>query len=138
MKTFHHQYKLKKDTPIYKAGWPLRWSGSKRRFYFLLPSTWKHDDGKPGIYSDFEGQSFTVEQVQDREWFEPVGPEVLFIPAFPSENKLEEYVDLLPTTRMVDDVDECRAINMLLEDKGFQKRLYVFYKEQYKAFHGLK
>lgn len=126
---FAHRYKLLKDIPGYEAGRVVEWSGCHgQRFYFRKPDS---------IYLDLEGPKFTVEQVQGKEWFAPEGKLVDFIPAFPSRRRLDEYVDLMPSCRLVDDVDQCRAINVLLNDANFQKRLYQFYKGQYEAFHEL-
>lgn len=135
--TFHHQYSLKKDMPTYKKGWPLKWRGNEQRFYFALPSSWGYNKGEPDIYDDMEGPSFTVEQIRDEEWFEPVGKAVPFIPPFPTEANLSEYIHLEPETRLVDDVDVCRAINGLLNDKNFQQKLYEFYKKEYNRFYDL-
>jgi hypothetical protein len=134
---FAHRYELLKDIPGYAAGRTIVWHGSDQRFFFRAISTWKHDNGAEGIYLDREGPKFTVEQAQDAQWFEPLSELVDFIPAFPSRENLHEFVDLVPDCRLVDDVDECRAINVMLRDEGFQTRLYKFYKAQYEHFHKL-
>jgi len=135
---FAHNYMLLKDIPGYKAGRTINWHGATQRFYFRKISEWKHDNGAEGIYLDFDGPKFTVDQVHDTEWFEPKGELVDFIPPFPNHAVLDQYVDLIPDCHLVDDVDQCRAINMMLRDAGFQRRLYEFYREQYNLFHGLK
>lgn len=134
---FAHNYKLLKPIPGYDAGRTIRWHGNNQRFYFFKISEWKHDNGAEGIYLDFEGPKFTVEQAQDPTWFEPIGELVDFIPQFPSYEALCEYVDLLPNCRLVDDVDQCRAINMLLGSDTFRHRLYEFYRQEYNEFHKL-
>lgn len=83
------------------------------------------------------GQATPVEQVQDVTWFKPVGEIVPFIPPFPSEKEIHEYVSLRPECRLVDDVDVCRAFNAMLADPAFDGALYQFYREQYDRFHGL-
>jgi hypothetical protein len=134
---FTHRYKLLKDTPKYKAGWELGWSGNDGKFYFYKVSEWKHDNGKRSIYLDYDSKGFSVEEIKDTEWFKPIGKEVDFIPRFPSRARIEEYIDLMPSCRLVNNVDECRAINLMLDNKEFQNRLYDFYNEQYNAFHKL-
>lgn len=134
---FAHRYKLLKDIPGYAAGRTIAWHGGIGRFFFRAISEWKHDNGAEGIYLDYEGPKFTVEQAQDPAWFEPLSALVDFIPAFPSRENLSEFVDLTPECRLVDDVDECRAIRALLNDDKFQQRLYEFYKAQYEDFHKL-
>lgn len=134
---FAHGYKLLKDVPGYAAGRTVRWDGNAQRFRFRAISEWKHDNGDEGIYLDYDGPKFTVEQASDAAWFEPLGDLVDFIPAFPTSKALDEFIYLTPECRLVNDVDVCRAINALLNDKGFQDRLYGFYRTEYNAFHGL-
>lgn len=135
---FAHCYKLLKDIPGYSAGRTISWDGNRQHFFFRKLSEWKHDNGAEGIYSDYDGPKFTVEQAQDATWFEPIGSLVDFIPTFPTRTRLDDFIYLTPECRLVNDVDECRAINAMLDDKGFQQRLYEFYKEQYNDFHKLK
>lgn len=134
---FAHRYKLLKDLPGYTAGRTVAWDGNAQRFRFKELSKWKGDNGAEGIDLDYDGPKFTVEQVSDAAWFEPLGDLVDFIPAFPDSKALEEFIYLVPDCRLVNDVDVCRAINTMLYDKGFQKRLYEFYKTEYNAFHKL-
>lgn len=134
---FSHNYKLLKDIPGYAAGRTVGWDGNNQRFYFRAISEWKHDNGAEGIYLDRDGPKFTVEQVQDVPWFQPQGEMREFIPPFPSRKELDQFVTLTAECRLVNDVDECRAINAMLEDKNFQKLLYEFYHTQYNAFHGI-
>ena len=100
-KKFAHRYKLKKDMPTYKAGWPLGWSGNDEKFYFYKPSNWEWEKGKPDIYFDRESGGFTIEEIKNLEWFEPEGKEEDFIPKFPSKKDIEEYVYLDFETRLV-------------------------------------
>ncbi len=132
-----HQYKLTKDLPKYKKGWTLKWSGSRRLFFPYLPSEWKMDEGKESINLDYKHQGYSFDEIRDREWFEPAGKFVDFIPKFPSKENIKEYFDLLPEGRLVQDVDEARAITDLLDDKTFQDELYEFYKDKYNKFHKL-
>lgn len=134
---FAHRYKLLKNTPTYKAGWELGWDGGSEKFYFYKPSTWSYNKGEPDIYLDLNGARFTVDEIKNIEWFEPIGEEVDFIPKFPTQKKLEEYFYMFGETRLVSDVDLCRAIDKLLDDKGFQKKLYEFYKREYNQFYKL-
>lgn len=134
---FAHNYKLKKDMPKYKVGWPLRWNGNDEKFYFAKASTWGYNKGEPDIYLDRESGGFTLEEIKNTEWFEPDGKEKDFIPKFPSKKNLEEFVYLDFETRLVNDVDECRAMNKLFNSKKFQDELYEFVKEKYNDFHAL-
>lgn len=130
---FAHRYKLLKPFPGHDVGDEISWHGADQRFYF-----WQIRRSNLELSRrDFDGARFTVDQVQDAEWFKPLDTLREFIPAFPSRKKLEDYVDLSPQCRLVDDVDECRAINALINDPGFQGRLYDFYREQYNEFHGI-
>lgn len=131
---FAHRYILRKPIPGYNVGREVTWHGANQRFYFRTVDA----KGNERMHIDFEGPKFTVEQVQDSEWFAPNSDLVDFIPAFPSRKDLDEYVYLTPDCRLVDDVDVCRAINTMLGSEKFQAALYEFYREQYNAFHGLE
>src|SRR5688572_30493953 len=98
---FAHNYKLLKPIPGYAAGRTINWHGANNRFYFRKISEWRHDNGAEGIYLDFEGPKFTVEQAQDPAWFEPIGELVDFIPQFPSCESLHQYVHLIPDCHLV-------------------------------------
>ena len=136
---FHKRYKLVKGLPTYPQDWEVGWCGSRQKFYpyKVRVHDWE-DKTKPDIYKDYDHQGFTVEQVKDLNWFSPIGKSVDFVPAFPSRKELEDYMYLLPETRLVDDVDECRCISQMLNSNIFQDRLYSFYKEEYEAFHKIK
>lgn len=130
---FAHRYKLLKDFPGHAAGEEVSWRGDTQRFYFHEKKRGEFDL----LRQDMEGPKFTVEQVQDKKWFKPLQPLRNFIPKFPDRKALDEYIYLTPDCRLVNDVDECRAINAMLDDKGFQDRLYEFYRIEYNTFHGL-
>lgn len=138
-KTYYSQYELLRDTPTHKAGWPLRWDGTRRKYFFPKPSTWGYNKGEPDIYKDYNGQSFTIDEVEGMpDWFKPVGEPTEYVPAFPSKEDLEEYVYLGFETRLVDDVDICRALNDLFNSKDFQEDLYLWVKLKYEQFHTQK
>lgn len=128
---FAHNYKLNKDLPKYKKGWEFRWSGSHQKFYPATVSTWGYNKGEPDIYLDYEHQGYTVDEVQDKEWFSPDGKLVDFIPPFPTIHKIKDFVYLSFETRLVDDVDECRAMNKLFDEDSFKENLYNFVKKEY-------
>jgi hypothetical protein len=138
MTKFAHMYRLTTDLPGYKAGRRVRWDGGRQRFYFYKLTEKGYDKGEESIYADFEGMSFTLEQVQEDGWFKTEGELRDFIPAFPARAALTEFVDLVPDCRLVDDVDECRAINGLLASDAFQERLYGFFRKEYNEFYGLE
>lgn len=137
-KKYYYQYKLLKDTPSFGAGWPLKWDGTRRKYYFPKVSSWGFDKGEPDISLDYNGQSFSLEEVENKpDWFEPIGKPKRYIPAFPSPTALEEYVYLRFENRLVDGVDECRALSDLWNDDNFQKNLYKFVKTEYEKLHKL-
>lgn len=130
---FAHRYKLLKAMPGHNAGEEVCWRGGTQRFYFSQKREHEHDLRR----DDMDGLKFTVDQIQDADWFAPTGELVDFIPPFPSRTKIEEFIYLIPDCRLVDDVDECRVINQMLSNKSFQRCLYEFYKKEYEAFHSL-
>lgn len=133
---YYKRYTLLKDTPSFKSGWPIKWDGSRRRYFFSKPKTWGYNKGEPDIYLDYNGQSFTREEIESKpEWFKPEGEPTDFVPPFPKRGDLDEYVHLTFETRLVDDVDICRALNDLFDDKEFQESLYDWVKYKYEQFH---
>jgi len=136
-KDFYHQYKYKKDTPEYKTGWKIKWCGSDERYYPYKPSKWKYDNGKESIYLDKKHKGYSVDDIKDSEWFEPIGTPKSFIPSFPSKRKIDEYVYLDFETRLISDVDECRALDNLFASKKFQNNLYNFVRDEYNNFYKL-
>jgi len=138
-KTYYKEYSLLKDTPTKEKGWPLRWDGTRRKYYYPKPSTWGQDKGKPDMYLDYDGESFTIEQVEaSSDWFKPKGEPTEYVPAFPSEKDIDEYVNLNFETNLVDSVDVCRAMNDLFRDKEFQKELYYYVKYKYEKKHNIE
>lgn len=137
-KTYYRDYKLLKDTPNYPKDWPLQWDGIRRKYFFKNVSKWEYELGKPDYTLDYKGQSFTLEEIENKsDWFKPVGKANQFIPKFPTPKDLEEYVHLNFENRLVDDVDECRALTDLWEDKQFQTNLYEFVKSEYNRHYNL-
>lgn len=132
---YFKKYKLKKDTPTNKKGQYIIYDGIRDKyFYGKWDSFWK----KWSEYDcDYSGVSFTLEEIKSEEWFEPIGKAIDYIPKFPTQNKIDEYFDLIPSAHLVDSVDECRAINKMLCDKKFQDELYNFYKKKYEEFYKL-
>ena len=97
---FSHRYKLIKDLPTYPKGWEFGWSGDNELFYPYEVSdvTWKRDNnGGPGIYLDYKHMGYTVKQLANKEWFEPISKEVDYIPKLPDKEKIENYICLLST-----------------------------------------
>ena len=135
---YYVNYKLLKDTPDHKQGWPIKWDGTRRKYFFNKVSTWSNDAGKPDYCLDYNGQSFTIDEIESKtEWFEPTGASRQFIPEFPSRTKLSEFVNLNFENRLVDDVDEARALSDVWVDKQFNDNLYNFVKSEYNRVHKL-
>jgi hypothetical protein len=136
---FAHNYKLNKDLPKYKKGWTVGWDGNKQKFF---PHKVRHHDwedkSKPDIYLDYNHEGYSVEEVSDKVWFTPAGKLVDFIPQFPTMKRLEDFMYLSFETRLVNDVDECRALNDLFNDPKFKDNLYSFIKGEYERKHKSK
>lgn len=135
---FSKKYKLNKDLPKYKKDWTVGWCGSRQLFYphNIRKYDWE-DKNDPDYSLDYTHQGYSIEEIKNIEWFTPISEEVDFIPKFPTKNNIEKFVYLTFETRLVDDVDECRAMNELFNSKMFQNKLYEFVKEEYNSFHNL-
>jgi hypothetical protein len=124
---YYRQYKLKKELPDYPVGWLFSWCGNRQQ-YIPHKVDWRTYESKT---------RFTKDEIESKhDWFEPVGTAKDFYPQFPSQRKLDEFVYLEAETRLVDDVDFCRAFNELQKDNGFVKRRYEFYKTEYEQKFG--
>lgn len=137
MKTFCKNYVYKKDTPEYPKGWKIKFDGSRRKYYPYKPSEWKYDEGKESIYLDYEHGGYSIKEIENEEWFTATSKPTRYIPDFPNEQKISEFTYLDLETRLVDDVDECRAMNELFSSASFKKDLYNFVKDSYNSFHKL-
>lgn len=128
--TYHHEYRLRQPTPAHPAGCAFRWDGIRRKFFPVKPNE-KYNTDRESLVA------YTVEQVQDSDWFLPEGEPLPFIPPFPRFDALGDSIRLTAETRLVDRVDICRTFNDLLDSPGFERRLYEFYKTEYNKFYGL-
>lgn len=135
---YYRQYKLKKELPDYPAGWLFSWCGNRQQ-YIPHKVDWLTGEGCGDYDKDYESKTrFTKDEIESKhDWFEPVGTAKDFYPQFPSQRKLDEFVYLEVETRLVDDVDFCRAFNELQRDSDFIKRRYEFYKKAYEEKFGL-
>lgn len=135
-KQYHKHYKLAKELPGYPVGWPVRWDGNRRRYFLVKPNQYTKHKMEPGFGLEYNRDSYMIEDIESQpEWFTPEGKPTDYVPPFPSESELDEYVDLYFQTKLVDDVDVCRAMNELFNDKHFQKELYMYVKLKYEQFH---
>jgi hypothetical protein len=132
---FSHIYRLKKDLPNYPKGWEFQWNGERELFYPRKKD--EYNKNESSIYLDYKAAAYNIDQIKNTEWFEPVSKEVDFIPQFPSKDKIEDYVDLMPSLLLVKCVDQSRTLSKLFESKGFEDKLYEFLKESYNKFYNL-
>lgn len=134
MKKYYKKYKLLKDTIDYKTGWLFSWEGTRRLYYPHQEAGFLYE-GKHicnPYSSDFDKIGYPMEYIESHpEWFKSLGKQINFYPTFPSRNKIGDYLHLSFEIRLMDSVDECRAMNELFDDKKFQDELYDFVKEKY-------
>jgi len=124
----YKQYKLLKDTPKNKAG---------KFVYFNVINNSENSSCDMcfcfhvDIYPDYKGEKFAIKEVQNTEWFEPIGKPFDLIPKFPNIKEIEEYMYLLGETRLVNSVDFVRAVETIFYSEKFKKAVYELLKTEY-------
>lgn len=134
MKTYYRKYELLKDTPDFPKGWLFSWEGTQKLYYPHQEAGFLYEKNHLcNPYStDFKKTGYTLDYIESHpEWFKPIDKKIKFYPDFPTKERIGDYVYLRFETRLVDDVDECRAMNELFDDKKFESDLYAFVKEKY-------
>ena len=129
--TYNTKYKLKQDLPGYKKGRELGVQVNKGK---LIWKFFKWDDllikwsdlnfDKGNIY-------FTLEEIQDTRFFEPIGEVRDVIPPFPSKEEIKEYYYLIGEPRLVDSVDFIRASSDIFYSDEFEEGVYKLFKKLY-------
>jgi hypothetical protein len=138
---YHTNYELLKDLPTgQKAGQELRVQVSndtepEMKFYFCFWDTLfnKWDSLK----LDYKGLSFTLEQIQNKEFFKPIGKARDLILPFPSKTKIKEFYNLVGENRLVTSVDEVRLINPIFYSNEYYDAVYGVLKKMYNKKYGL-
>ena len=123
---YHSYYKLLIDLPSgQKKGHILaKRVGSDYSLYWAFQG---QDDDRGGVKSPI----FTIDQMQQAEFFEPVGePQDLVLP-FPDKMKIGEYLYLVGETRLVPTVDQIRLIAPIFESDEFYNAVYELLKKMY-------
>lgn len=104
--------------------------GKEGRAYFLDAIVWQGEDD----YDTFTG---SVNGISSRQYIKsfPFEPKTFYVNVVRDFNVegLEEK-DIIET-RLVNDVDECRAMNKLFDTEQFQDKLYDFVKKEYDEYY---
>lgn len=136
---YHQKYKLLVDLPTgQKAGQEVVKhvnNISEIRFYFCkwgsFLEKWSYDP----IY---DGMSFSLEQVQQAEFFEPLGEALDLILPFPSKEDISQFYRLLGERKLVQSVDEIRLIDPVFNSEEFYEGVYELLKIMYNKKYNLK
>lgn len=80
---------------------------------------------------NFNKTSFTLEQVQNTEFFEPIGESRDLILPFPDRGRIENFYYLIGENRLVNSVDEIRLINPVFYSDEFYDGVYELLKKLY-------
>jgi hypothetical protein len=129
---YHQKYKLLVDLPTgQKVGHEVVKhvnENSEMKWWFCdWDDFWKKWSYNP----DFSQSSFTLEQVQNTNFFEPMGKSFNFILPFPSKEKIKEFYYLIGESRLVNSVDEVRLINPIFYSDEFYDGVYELLKKLY-------
>jgi len=129
--TYNTRYKLKQDLPGYKKGRELGVQVNKGK---LIWKFFKWDDlliKWSGLNFDKGNIYFTLEEIQDTRFFEPIGEVRDVIPPFPSKEEIKEYYYLIGEPRLVDSVDFIRASSDIFYSDEFEEGVYKLFKKLY-------
>ena len=131
----HREYELLIDLPSgEKKGsrYFMKTKGEDAKVEFVLGTYSEHSDTWYSYSVDRTKTTFSVEQVMDEKFFKPHGKKVPIVPKFPSYKKIDEFYHLIGENRLVDDVDEVRAINPIFYSEEFKKGVYDLLRKMYK------
>lgn len=129
MKTYNTRYKLKQDLPGYEKGRELgvevRKGNLQWRFF-----EWDDLFNKWGYKTTGEIH-FSIEEIQDTRFFEPIGAVRDVIPKFPNKDKIKDYYYLIGEARQESSVDIIRSVDPIFESDEFYDGVYELLKEIY-------
>lgn len=136
-KTYNTRYKLKQDLPGYDKGREL---GVKIVEGILVWKFFEWDNLFSKWGYDFErgNISFSVDEISDERFFEPIGVIRDVIPKFPSKKELlDEYYHLIGEPKLVSSVDFIRTSEDIFYSDEFEDKVYEIFKEMYNKKHNL-
>ncbi len=124
MKQYHERYLLLVDLP----------SGQKKGDVFRRKTGednvlyWVAENSPRG---NMRSPVFTLDQMTQKKFFEPIGKPYDLILPFPSREDLKEYFSLLGEARCVNSVDFVRLINPIFDSDEFENAVYELLKKMY-------
>ena len=80
---------------------------------------------------DYKGVSFTLEQIQNTQFFKPIGEAKDLMLPFPSKDEIQEFYYLIGENKLVADVDQVRLINPIFYSDEFYDAVYELLKNMY-------
>lgn len=136
MEKYNTVYRLKKDIPQSKAGRLLRHDvrDGEIKYHFVreyCEEDIKWNNSQDYGYEPFGDIRFSLEEIKNEDFFEPIGDWKSLYPKFPSEKEIDEFLYLIGDTRLVDSVDFIRAVNPILESKEYRTEVYNLLKNKY-------
>lgn len=133
---YNKTYRLKVDIPQSNAGRLLRADtvSGEIKYYFVKKrseETPKWSSSDEYGYEKHGDTIFSLEEIRNEKFFEPIGEWVDLFPKFPSIKKLEEYLYLVGETRLVSSVDFIRAVGPVFYSEEYKNACYKILKEMY-------
>ena len=131
---YHQRYELLKDLPTgHKKGQELVLNVSnetepKMKWYFVL---WDKMFNKWGYDIDRDSLSFSLDQIQNKEFFKPIGKAKDLILPFPTKKEISEFFNLIGENRLVSSVPEVRLISPIFYSDAFYNSVYELLKKMY-------
>ena len=124
MKQYHEKYTLIVDLPSGQKKGDVfrRRTGEDNVLYWIAEARSTRDTRSP---------IFTLDQMEQKKFFEPIGKPYDLILPFPSREDLREYFSLLGEARCVNSVDLVRLINPIFDSDEFENAVYELLKKMY-------
>lgn len=129
---YHQKYKLLVDLPTgQKVGQEVVKHVNDKSEIVYYFCKWDKYWEKWGYDPDFSSFSFTLEQMQNTKFFEPIGEAFDLILPFPDKEEIDAFYHLIGENRLVTDVDEIRLINPVFYSDEFYDGVYELLKKMY-------
>jgi len=132
---YYQRYKLLVDLPTGQiAGQELLLHVSNEeepqmKWYFCV---WDAILEKWSSYKvDYKGLSFTLEQIQNTQFFKPISEAKDLVLPFPNKEEIQEFYYLIGENKLVADVDQVRLINPIFYSDEFYDGVYELLKRMY-------
>lgn len=136
MKSYYKEYELLVDLPTgEKKGSHFFFHVSNdndTKIWYQVGKLSEYSTQENKWYSDWEskGIKLSIEQMTSN-FFKPIGEPKPLYPKFPNKEEIKEFYSLVGESRLVNSVDEVRAINQVFYSEEYYNACYDILKKMY-------